>query len=310
MTTLHPACAALPPLPESEFTDLVASIQANGQLVKILRMPNGDLLDGNNRLRACERLGIEPIYEAPYTGDDPWGVVAALNCQRRQMTLDQKREFIRQMLIAKPQRPNKQIAETVKVSHVTVGKIRHGLETECQIDNQGFITTKDGKKRPAHNKPKGQPKPPKRAFINPPIQSWTKEMELTEEERGIPADADVYERGDHYLKYGRVQIVPKTARDMMNARDLWTGVTGHIGVLAGAHLPTPEQMFEAIDQLLAHVHTPKGRFGNEKDYHRIALGLLRELEKTLPLAITRLQALAEVLAQRRPRIASSNGQTV
>jgi hypothetical protein len=291
--TLHPACAALPPLSETEFAELVASIKERGQRVPIVRMPNGDLLDGRTRWLACDLIGIEPLWET-YAGNDPWGESAALNCQRRQMTLDQKREFAKQMLLANPLRSSLQIAKTVRISDQTVGKIRRNLEASSQIAKRDFVIGSNGQKRASHHGPKAD-KPPKQRFINPPFK-FSKDWELTDEERGVPPGADL---GDHQVKYGRVQIVPKIAKDMSDCREFWNGPAGLINTIASEHFPSPETIFEALDTLLAHVHTPNARLGNELDYARIGKDLLRTMEKNLPVAIEKLQALAEALAQRR-----------
>jgi hypothetical protein len=132
-------------------------------------------------------------------------------------------------------------------------------------------------------------------FINPPFK-FSKDWQLTDEERGVPPGADL---GDHQVKYGRVQIVPKIAKDMRDCRDLWNGSAWPIDNIVSEHYPSPEQIFEALDTLLAHVHTPNARKGNELDYARIGQDLLRTMEKNLPVAIGKLQALAEALAKRR-----------
>jgi hypothetical protein len=42
----------------------------------------GQILDGRNRARACEALGIEPETRV-YAGDDPVGFVISRNLHRR-----------------------------------------------------------------------------------------------------------------------------------------------------------------------------------------------------------------------------------
>jgi ParB-like chromosome segregation protein Spo0J len=48
---------------DAKFAELVASIKQNGLLIPIPRDPNGVLLGGRNRLKACEVAGVEPRFE-------------------------------------------------------------------------------------------------------------------------------------------------------------------------------------------------------------------------------------------------------
>ena len=42
-----------------KFTEFVEDIRANGVREPIWRHPNGHILDGRNRYRACQELGVE-----------------------------------------------------------------------------------------------------------------------------------------------------------------------------------------------------------------------------------------------------------
>src|SRR2546425_4863448 len=69
---IHPAANLFPMMAEPELADLMADIKANGQRVPInyiqtddAREPTRDntiILDGRNRLLACERAGVQPIF--------------------------------------------------------------------------------------------------------------------------------------------------------------------------------------------------------------------------------------------------------
>lgn len=89
---IHPAAELFPLLEGDAFNELVADIRANGLIEPIITMGEEDdltLLDGRNRLRACEEARVPPRF-TPYQGDDPVGFVVSKNLRRRDLTPDQK----------------------------------------------------------------------------------------------------------------------------------------------------------------------------------------------------------------------------
>jgi ParB-like chromosome segregation protein Spo0J len=75
------------------FQRLKADIKENGQ-EKCITFFDGQLLDGRNRMKACEELGIEPsIEEIEDSGDgkfDPFRWVLSVNLHRRHLTESQR----------------------------------------------------------------------------------------------------------------------------------------------------------------------------------------------------------------------------
>jgi N6-adenosine-specific RNA methylase IME4 len=67
---------------------LVADIREHG-LHEPIVMFEDRVLDGRNRLRACEAAGIEPVFTV-YTGDDPVAFVVSLNLRRRHLDESQR----------------------------------------------------------------------------------------------------------------------------------------------------------------------------------------------------------------------------
>jgi len=60
------------------------SIKKFGQIHPILLSADGEtLIDGRNRLRACEIAGVEPKFERLKEGDDPVAVIISLNLSCR-----------------------------------------------------------------------------------------------------------------------------------------------------------------------------------------------------------------------------------
>jgi len=143
-----------PPISEEDFGKLAADIKLNGLHQLIVRY-QGKILDGNNRYRACELVKIAPKF-GDFTGDDAAArnYVISANIHRRHLSPDQRREIIATLLKADPAQSNRQIADTAKVSHHTVGDVRSALETTGQIAQLETTTGADGKKRKKSGKPK------------------------------------------------------------------------------------------------------------------------------------------------------------
>lgn len=85
---VHPAAAVWPMLDEPDLRRLAEDIKVNGQLVPIERDPEGRILDGRNRLAACQIAGVEPVFHI-YEGD-PVALVLSANNERRHLTTGQR----------------------------------------------------------------------------------------------------------------------------------------------------------------------------------------------------------------------------
>ncbi len=81
---VHPVADLFPMLAEDELAELAADIKQRGLLQPIVLDVEGRVLDGRNRLAACESAGIEPTFET-YEGDDPDGYAFAVNVNRRHL---------------------------------------------------------------------------------------------------------------------------------------------------------------------------------------------------------------------------------
>ena len=81
---VHPIAQLFPMLSDDKLAELAASIKQTGLLTPITRDRHGILLDGRNRLKACEIAGVEPRFEI-YDGD-PVGFILSVNVARRQLT--------------------------------------------------------------------------------------------------------------------------------------------------------------------------------------------------------------------------------
>jgi hypothetical protein len=86
----HPICACYPPMSESEFSYLCASIAKRG-LFQPITLYEGQILDGWQRELACRKTGSTPRYEE-FTGD--WDAAIRFtisrNVIRQHLTVSQR----------------------------------------------------------------------------------------------------------------------------------------------------------------------------------------------------------------------------
>ncbi|MER0040067.1 ParB N-terminal domain-containing protein [Corynebacterium sp. KPL4042] len=82
----HPYADAFPMASEEELGELAESIAAVGLIHPIVLTPKGEVLDGRNRLAACERAGVEPTFETRDGDDDDYKefVIGANTTGRRE----------------------------------------------------------------------------------------------------------------------------------------------------------------------------------------------------------------------------------
>jgi ParB-like chromosome segregation protein Spo0J len=69
-TEIHPAADVFPMLPDDELAALAEDIKQNGLMYPIVTAVDGILIDGRNRLRACEMVGVEPIWRTLNADND------------------------------------------------------------------------------------------------------------------------------------------------------------------------------------------------------------------------------------------------
>lgn len=90
---VHPAAELFPLMEGGDLRGLAEDIRVKGlsEPVTIYGHPDNGivLLDGRNRLAACEMAGVEPTTRR-YTGEDPIGFVMSANLQRRHLTVGQR----------------------------------------------------------------------------------------------------------------------------------------------------------------------------------------------------------------------------
>ena len=170
----HPLADIFPLMEGAEFDALVADIKAHGLREKI-DLYQGKIVEGRNRYRALQRLGIDPsadpgkyfrkaIYAhtvggeiAPHeqnNDDRVRAYVISKNIHRRHLTPEQKRDLIAKVIAAKPEASDRRIAKQVKADHKTVGAIRRAKESTGEVSPVAKRVGADGKarKQPAQKK--------------------------------------------------------------------------------------------------------------------------------------------------------------
>lgn len=86
----HPYADLFPMMTGTELEALAADIEENGLRNPIV-LYGGQILDGRNRLQACEKAGVEPDF-SEFDGDDAgaMALVISLNVQRRDLNAAQR----------------------------------------------------------------------------------------------------------------------------------------------------------------------------------------------------------------------------
>lgn len=82
----HPYADEFPMASQDELDELAASIATVGLIHPIVLTPQGLVLDGRNRLAACEKAGVEPTFETRDGDDDDYKefVIGANTTGRRE----------------------------------------------------------------------------------------------------------------------------------------------------------------------------------------------------------------------------------
>lgn len=86
---IHPAAELFPMMTDDEFTGLKKDIDLHGCKEPIYIWQD-QLLDGRNRLKACDQLGIQPEQYILDDDTDPWEFVISSNLHRRHLTTGQR----------------------------------------------------------------------------------------------------------------------------------------------------------------------------------------------------------------------------
>ena len=143
----------MPQLSKTDYDRLKADIKANGVICPIFYDTEGNVLDGHHRLKICEELGITDfptqIQNDLKTEQEKRSFVRRINLMRRHLTTKQKQAAIKEELIETEGKvSNRQIAQSLGVSHPTVKAVRTKLEQSGDVVKFTTSTDTMGRQQP------------------------------------------------------------------------------------------------------------------------------------------------------------------
>ncbi len=87
----HPLANIFPLLTGEDFAGMVADIKQKGLIENIILTPDGLILEGRNRYRACLEAGVEPKFETTREPQENWlSFIISKNVHRRHLTASQR----------------------------------------------------------------------------------------------------------------------------------------------------------------------------------------------------------------------------
>lgn len=186
------------PANREEMDRMVRSIKHNG-LLDPIAVHGAVLLDGRNRLMACNLAGVDPIYFEVAT-EDPVGWARAKNIDRRHLSMDDIKQAIRDEMDYV-----KEIAIAAKQRSVTGIKL---------IDSMQMTTSSNEERATETASIIGRQFGVSRATVERVFAEQKATAELTEK---APAIAEKVKAGELTLKQARIQagllIQPRAEND-------------------------------------------------------------------------------------------------
>jgi ParB-like chromosome segregation protein Spo0J len=139
----------LPQLPPDEFRILRDSIAEIGVQVPLLLTADHVLVDGHERWRAVQELGITKFpmrVLGCLTEAERVRLAIKLNIERRHLSVAQRRELAARLLIEDPCQTDRKVAAAVGCDHKTVGKLRSLLAATGEIPSSEETVGRNGKR--------------------------------------------------------------------------------------------------------------------------------------------------------------------
>jgi ParB-like chromosome segregation protein Spo0J len=137
----------LPDLTPWTYDALKESIRRWGVIVPVIKDENGNIIDGRQRARACEELGIKdyPVLTlAGLTDDEKRDHAFILNLVRRRLNQQQMRELIAAELKRSPDLSDNWLSQILGTTDKTVATVRRELIATSEIPKFEKLRGKDG----------------------------------------------------------------------------------------------------------------------------------------------------------------------
>jgi hypothetical protein len=214
---VHPVADLFPMLADDELAELAADIKERGQLQPIVLDTDGRIIDGRNRLAACELAGVEPEFST-YDGDDPGGYALAVNIARRHLTKGQQAMVAARALLVSNSSQSS-VANSVRVSQGRIGQavtVRDHAPDLADAVIAGAMGLDEAYRIARENKTKGD----------------SAEAQLAQLRADDPELADKVVEGELTLAGARAELAERERKRAENRRDARALLTRAVDLLA------------------------------------------------------------------------------
>ncbi len=147
---VHPAADLFPLMSEAEYQGLKEDINENGQREDIV-VWKGQLIDGRNRLRACNELGRNPSIAELDDDLDPLSYVISHNLHRRHLTTSQRSDVAAKIATMRQgartdlgSKDTKSIEEAAKELNVSPASVKRAKKVHAKGSDETKKAVSDG----------------------------------------------------------------------------------------------------------------------------------------------------------------------